>query len=214
MLIDLHVHTIAGSWDSLLRPDDLIVKAREIGLDAITITEHGKCNMGALEQLRKEHGFPVLGGMEVSTDIGDILVFGLGNFDVGYMEATKLRQLVTAQGGIMIAAHPFRRDFSPVGYGSFNPLKSISLEEACKRPLLKLVDALEAANGGSTKEEVLFSLQVMEKLGMCGTGGSDCHTISTVGLCATEFTVQITSETDIVEAIKKGACRPIDRRRH
>jgi hypothetical protein len=203
-----------GSWDSMLGPHDLIKTAQERGLDGVTITEHGVQDVAALEQLKEEHDFLILGGVEVSTDLGDILVFGMGDFDVGYMEAPKLREMVLEAGGIMVAAHPFRRDFSPVGYHSHNPAQEINIEEACGRPIFELVDALEAANGGSTREEVLFSFQVMERLNMGGTGGSDAHTTRAVGDCVTRFDVELATEADLVEAIRNGACQPIDRRNH
>ena len=214
MFIDLHVHTTLGSWDSTLHPPELIKKAREIGLDGVCITEHGKRDTDALQKLREEHDFLILSGVEVSTDLGDILVFGMDDFDKGYMEANDLRELVVQTGGVMVAAHPFRRDFSPVGYGTFNPALSVDLQEVCSRPIFELVEAVEVANGGSLQEEVLFSFEVIEKLGLCGTGGSDAHTANSLGKCVTEFTMEIATEADIIEAIRKGACRPVDRRKH
>lgn len=214
MIIDLHIHTTLGSWDSLLEPDELVKKARLIGLDGVTITEHGIHDVETVKRLREEHDFLILGGVEVCTELGDILVFGVGEFDKGYMEASELRELAARTGSIMVAAHPFRRDFSPVGYRSNNPAQEISLEEACRRPIFELVDAIEVANGGSTEEEVLFSFQVMERLGMCGTGGSDAHTDRGVGDCVTEFQVGPANETELMEAIRTKNCRPVDRRKH
>lgn len=212
MLVDLHVHTTMGSWDSMLHPHDLVEKAREIGLDGVTITEHGRHDVEALEQLKEQHDLLILGGVEVSTDLGDILVYGLGDFDVGYMAAEELRELVHQAKGVMVAAHPFRRDFSPVGYRADNPALEISLEEACRRPIFGLVEAIEVANGGSTRDEVFFSFQIMERLGRSGIGGSDAHTANNVGSCVTEFMVELATEADLIEAIRAGACRPIDRR--
>ncbi|MCL6646022.1 MAG: PHP domain-containing protein, partial [Dehalococcoidia bacterium] len=40
MLIDIHSHTWPRSHDSVLNPDDLIVRAKAAGLDAIVFTEH------------------------------------------------------------------------------------------------------------------------------------------------------------------------------
>ena len=41
MLIDLHVHTNISSRCSSLMPEELVDKARELGLDAVCVTEHG-----------------------------------------------------------------------------------------------------------------------------------------------------------------------------
>jgi histidinol phosphatase-like PHP family hydrolase len=40
-LIDLHTHSLAGSSDSVIPPDDLVARARRVGLDGVCITEHG-----------------------------------------------------------------------------------------------------------------------------------------------------------------------------
>ena len=40
MIIDLHNHTYPKSDDSFISPDELIIKAKDIGLDGICLTEH------------------------------------------------------------------------------------------------------------------------------------------------------------------------------
>ena len=39
--IDLHVHTNWGSSDSGLSPQELVTEAKNVGLDAVCVTEHG-----------------------------------------------------------------------------------------------------------------------------------------------------------------------------
>ena len=38
---DLHVHTVKGSTDSGLLPEQLIVEAKRIGLNGVFLSEHG-----------------------------------------------------------------------------------------------------------------------------------------------------------------------------
>ena len=40
MLLDLHNHTWPRSHDSVLDPDDLVARAKGLGLDGICLTEH------------------------------------------------------------------------------------------------------------------------------------------------------------------------------
>ena len=90
-------------------PDQLIKRAKEIGLDGVCITEHNQLwGQETIERLRHKHDFLVIGGVEVSTDCGDVLVFGLHRSvrDVFYLQ--DLKKMVTDANAVMILAHPFR----------------------------------------------------------------------------------------------------------
>ncbi len=77
MVFDLHIHTNPGSGDSFILYNDLVPWARNAGLDGICVTEHGWEKTGVAERLSQEYDFVILEGIEVSTDLGDILVYGL-----------------------------------------------------------------------------------------------------------------------------------------
>ena len=75
MLIDLHAHTWPRSHDSVLNPDDLVVRAKQAGLDAICFTEHDTVwDQQSIDELRAKHDFLVLSGVEISTDDGHIII--------------------------------------------------------------------------------------------------------------------------------------------
>ena len=40
MLIDLHTHTAPKSYDALQTPEELVLEAKGLGLDALCLTEH------------------------------------------------------------------------------------------------------------------------------------------------------------------------------
>ena len=53
-------------------------------------------------------GVLILRGMEVTTDLGHIGVFGLERYVGGIYRLAELRRVADAAGGILVANHPFR----------------------------------------------------------------------------------------------------------
>jgi len=213
MIIDLHIHTTLGSDDSIIDPDGLIEEAKARGLDGVCITEHGNQRPSGLKELARRHNFPVFGGIEASTELGDILIFGLESYPRHIHRAIDIRELVLREGGVMIAAHPFRYDFPKIWDGSgARPRKRITLEEACNRPLFKLVEAMEVINGWATEEDVHFAQLVCQHLGLAGTGGSDAHSLPEIGRCVTIFEDRIRTEQELITALKSRQYRAWDNR--
>ncbi|MFQ5924719.1 MAG: CehA/McbA family metallohydrolase [Dehalococcoidia bacterium] len=197
MIIDLHTHTRFGSNCSYLHPEELVQRAKQLGLDGVCITEHDLCWEGeALQTLSQENGILVIGGVEVSTDVGQVLIFGVHQLFWRIGSARELRELIDREGGAMIACHPFR--------GDMFPNKAPTIEEVCNRDIFKLVDAAEVFNGGATSTELNFSSQVLSKLKLKGVGGSDAHAVHTIGRCVTIFQRRISSEQDLVDELKAG----------
>ena len=204
-IIDLHVHTSIGSPCSSAPVDDLIEEAKKIGLNGICLTDHNHVwEPEALEALRRKHGFLILGGNEITTDQGDILVFGLERNIQGIIRVEALREEVLEAGGMMIVAHPFR------GFLVFDAAQlGLTPETAMERRLFKYVDAVEVLNSKVTQEENDFAAKVAGALGMPGTGGSDAHDVKEVGIYATSFPGTIKDERELVEALKGGDYVPI-----
>jgi predicted metal-dependent phosphoesterase TrpH len=205
MTIDLHVHTYPASPCSSASVDALIEEAKRIGLDGICLTDHNHVwDPTEVEGLRQKHGFLILRGNEITTNQGDVLVFGLHRDIEGIIDLTKLRREAEEAGGFMILAHPFR-GFLVVGVDQ----AGLTPEKAMERPLFHYVDAVEVLNGKVTEKENAFALRVTEGLGLPGTGGSDAHEVAEVGMYATEFYEAIESEQDLIEALKKGDYSPV-----
>lgn len=203
MKVDLHNHTREGSIDAVTDPDLLVEIARARGLDGICITEHGKTKTPLAETLRRRHGFLVLAGMEVSTELGDLLVFGVDAIPRQLITARQVREFVAAKGGVVVAAHPYRWDLSPKPWiGPRDP--DLTIEKALAAPLVTLVDAMEAANGWATTLDVEFTCEVARRAGLAVTGGSDAHGPNEIGRCFTVFEDDIRDESDLVRALKSG----------
>lgn len=200
IVIDMHVHTNPASPCSTVSVDDLISEAKRIGLDGICLTDHNHVwDPGALEDLRQRHGFLILGGNEITTNQGDMLVFGLEREIRGIIKLEELREMVLIAEGFIIVAHPFR-GFLTFGVGELG----LTPEEAMERSFFKYVDAVEVLNGKVTTKENAFASKVAEGLGLPTTGGSDAHEVVEVGLYATRFSVSIRDEKGLLEALKTG----------
>jgi len=208
MKIDLHTHTVYGSGCSHINPSELVKQAKEVGLDGVCITEHNQLwDPERIQKLARKHNFVVIGGVEVLTDCGEILVFGLHESVRWVRYAEELKKMVDRAGGVMIAAHPFRGHRLILDSEAL-PTDGIDVETGCTFPILRYVDAIEAFNGWAYRREWQFTLAVGKRLGLKGTGGSDAHKLLQTGVCYTIFERQIRSEQDLVTELKAGRFTP------
>jgi predicted metal-dependent phosphoesterase TrpH len=205
MTIDLHVHTSDASPCSSAPVDAIIDEAKRIGLDGICLTDHNYIwDPEVVEDLQQRHGFLVLRGNEITTDQGDMVVFGFHKDIKGIIKLEELRAEVSKVGGFMIVAHPFR-GFLTFGIGQLG----LTPEKAMARPLFESVDAVEVLNSKSTAKENDFAAKVALGLNLPATGGSDAHEVSEVGIFATRFHQGLKDERELVEALKAGDTSPI-----
>ncbi|RJP34514.1 MAG: PHP domain-containing protein [Actinobacteria bacterium] len=199
MLVDLHVHTAVSSPCSQIDPTLLIEVASDMGLDAVCVTEHEEMEGAEMtRRLGAEAGFPVFRGVEVYTELGDMLVFGL--YRASFPLRTPFAELlseVRGAGGAIIPCHPCR--------GSLGFHHTLGEEQADF--LLASVDAIETRNGGSSPESNSAAESYAEKYGLPGVGGSDAHFLMQVGRCLTVFERDIEGEAQLVDEIKAGRCR-------
>lgn len=197
------------SGDSIVRPDNLVEFARAAGLDGICITEHGRTKSALAAEVARRHSFLVIGGLEMGTEWGDVLIFGLDALPHHIYRAVDIAAYVHSRGGVMIAAHPFRNESRQM----LKERSRAAVDIACQRKIFTLVSAMEAANGFSTEDEVSFALEVSKGTGLRSTGGSDAHAAQEIGLCATAFDEVIRDEADFIAALKDGVhCCAVDKR--
>lgn len=207
-LIDLHTHTQPLSHDSAITPDELVDAAKHAGLDGVCLTEHDFFwEPDKAADLARRHGFLVIPGVEVNTEFGHILVFGLDRFVFGMHRLHELSQLVRRAGGAMVFAHPYRRQlpFELKHEGDW----SEALARAMANQAHDHVDAIEVYNGRGTGRENDFSQEIRRSAALPATAGSDSHQLSDIGACATEFEREITGLPDLIAELKAGRCRPV-----
>jgi predicted metal-dependent phosphoesterase TrpH len=207
--VDVHLHTSRGSSDSNLAPKDLVARANEIGIGAVCITEHDTMwemrDMPELADLTSDDGVRFLRGMEVTTDMGHIGVFGLPRYVGGIYKLAELRKVIDVEGGILIANHPFRYKLDP-RFSFINPdhepIDPNFPERAAKLEIFKMVDAIEVLNGACSEEENVFALKVARILGIAEVAGSDSHSAGSIGCVTTLLEDPIVDERGLIEQIK------------
>ena len=209
--VDLHLHTTRGSADSNLSPKDLIERARAIGIGAVCITEHDNIwDLKEIAAIATDAGVLCLRGMEVTTEMGHIGVFGLSEYVGGIYKLRELRKVVDGLGGIMVANHPFRYKLDP-RFSFINedhePIDPTHPERAAKLEIFRVCDAVEALNGACSEEENLFALKVARTLGLAEVAGSDSHSANSVGFVTTLLPSPVRTERELIDAIKARTTR-------
>jgi len=199
MWIDCHCHT-KFSNDNWLEPLDLVRRARELGLDGLAVTEHHSIEASeSVARIGQEEGLLVLRGVEISTDHGHLLVFGLSDDSWNiwgrnnYIPLRELIERANALGAICVPAHPFRDIGLPSLLDAVLDLDGIA--------------AVETHNGGNLDHVNELAMTASGILGLPGLGGSDCHKRNAVGRCATEFFQPVQDMASFIAAVRSGACR-------
>ena len=153
-----------------------------------------------------------LRGMEVTTDMGHVGVFGLERYVGGIYKLAELRSVIDLEGGILIANHPFRYKLDP----RFSFINPDSRADRCEpirsaRPscrIFELVDAIEVLNGACCEDENVFALKVARHLGKAEVAGSDSHSAGSVGCVTTLFEGPIKDERDLIEQSEPSDAAP------
>ncbi len=199
MKIDLHVHTTVSSPCSLIHPRRAIEWARAVGLDAICVTEHDEiAGAEVTSELGRQLGFPVFRGIEIYTEFGDMLVFGLYEDAPGWKTPfADLLEACRAQGAVIAPAHSCRVT---------GELERIHGPDKVTW-LMSNVDAIETHNGGCTAGGNEGAAHLARIHRLPGIGGSDAHHEFQVGRCYTVFEDDIRTDADLVAAIRAGRCR-------
>jgi hypothetical protein len=160
--------------------------ARERGLEGVCLTEHDRpWPADELARLRARHDFPVFAAIEVSTDLGHVLAFGLR----GAVSASAATLFSTAQhdGALLYLAHPARDGLLKV-----------------TRDTVECFRSVEAINGSDSRLQNLAATGLAKGFPHPGIGGSDAHTAAEAGRAATRFPHAITGDESLVEALRAG----------
>lgn len=203
-VFDIHLHTDYYSGCSVISPQQLIQRAIQMRLDGIAITEHGirwpDDRFNQLRRLADPYNLILINGQEVHTYSpqngmeGEFLVFGVKKSMGSDFSAQELVARVHGEGGILIAAHPYKwsRHGRQRYYGAGDRVYELKL------------DGLELYHPHHDEESLQKVRRAMEKLGLPGTGGSDAHQPHVIGCCVTIFAEQVRSEEDFIREIRAG----------
>jgi predicted metal-dependent phosphoesterase TrpH len=198
-VFDLHAHSSDHSRDSGVRVAKLAEQAAARGLDGVVLTEHNATwSADELSVLSERHEVRLLPGMEIGTDVGHVLVYGLDRFRPELLEIDTLRRIVTAEGAAMALAHPMR----PFHGG----------QHAAREHYEQWFDAVETINGDHADTEGGPFEQLTSKLGIGAIGGSDVHSAQAVGRAVTTFEAAVESIEDLVDQLRGAVSRPRDLR--
>jgi predicted metal-dependent phosphoesterase TrpH len=197
--IDLHIHTRLGG-DSLIAPEEIVERAREVGLDAVCITEHHSYDLSEpVDEISRIADFPIFRGMEYRADNGHVLIYGVrvsrGNLPSG-LPVQKAVDWVQKNGGVAIPAHPYQHSLTGQFMGD---------------DILKIsgLFALEALNGSVSPEGNRRAQEAAKRLQINGIGGSDAHGLQVMGKAYTCFPAAVTSMEELVAALKDENYFPV-----
>ena len=187
MLIDLHTHTMHLSTDSGLTLERLLTRAQGRGLDGVCLTEHNALwNQQELEEKAAHYHLAVFRGMEINTEYGHILAFGLPGYRLEMIRLERLVRLVEEHQGALVLPHPDRRTAASV---------------LAWKDVARDFHAIETFNGGGSNGYSTVA-PLAANLGLGTTGGSDAHSSDVVGSCVTRFQVPIHTEEELVRELR------------
>jgi len=198
-LCDPHIHTTFS--DGRHSPREVVDRASGLpSLDIIAITDHD-CIEGALEAVQHAEArgtaLRVIVGEEVSSRDGHILGLFLRELVSPGMSALDTILAIHEQGGLAIAAHPFRR-----------PGREGVAALAASLPF----DAVEVLNGAPTPRARAANHRAarIDLRGRAVTAGSDAHIKEMVARCCTAYPGA--GPLDFREAIRHARTRAVRRR--
>ena len=205
MIIDLHAHSIKSD-DGRAKVENYCkwIRTRELPLDGFVLTEHRQFDDESdYSTLGEEYGLLILKGSEVETEYGHVLVFGVtpdlvNSFDFASISLplAKVIEECEKHHAVPVPCHPGR---PRVGMAAH--LEEFGIPEGVK--------IVEIYNGGSRNNEDEIACTLASEQGYAGIAGSDAHIVSHIGRCATQFTDQIRSMQDLVEALQNNAFEAI-----
>lgn len=209
MEADLHIHTNRYSGCSNIEPAQALKRAKQVGLGAIALTEHGiRWPDDEIEKLLKRCGVKdllVIPGQEVACYSesgkfqGEFLVFGYPESLGSNKSAQRVIALVHSEGGVVIAAHPFKKLKNGSGYYG-SGLATCEFE----------VDGLEIEHPSYDDRSRSLACEMMKSLNIVGLGSSDAHDLNAIGICRTVFETDIDSVVSLAAQIRSKQIKTIN----
>jgi predicted metal-dependent phosphoesterase TrpH len=166
MKIDFHIHTY-HSYDSIMKPRQILKRARKRKLDGIVVCDHNTVQ-GALEvaRINKDPEFVVIVGAEIATNAGDITGIFLHK-EIQSREVNAVIDEIRAQGGKVILNHPYKgHDLSLIDFSK--------------------IDFIEGYNSRLNTDNNQKAIQLAQQWNIPVIAGSDAHLYGEIANCWTE----------------------------
>jgi len=194
---ELHSHTRAS--DGYPTPEEAVKLARAKGLSVLSITDHDTFRGSSLAMRIARILAPnvpiILPGIEVRTELGDILVYCSEPHPSAPKDVESLREWASENNCVMIAAHPFHPARHSLGKRIYD--------------ILDILDGLEVWNSRGIPVFNYKAIKLGEELsGKVLTSGSDAHVPREYGVSPTIFLEPVESVEDALEAVRKGRVKP------
>ena len=208
MLIDLHAHTAPRSNCSRTTLEELVDTARAHGLDALCITEHDvRWPDDELADASRLLDFPLIPGVELTTDVGHVLAFGplRKPLWMGYSLAELVEECEHSDTALVLP-HPLRRFAGEraIKGGRMPPTAA----EIVVLPQWEMVHAIEAASTQTTPLEHTLTAAALAELPRPAVAASDAHGPGVACAFATEIDGAVHTAQDLARAIRAGHVRP------
>jgi len=198
---DLHIHSCYSNgyfknfppWVAST-PKQILEKAKKVGLKVVAIADHDSLK-GSQEAAKLASGFGVIvvPACEITSLEGHILAYGIKKEIPKKLKASKTINLIHKQGGLAVAAHPFRVRL-PIfdGIGLYRLVFCLPF------------DGLEVANASQPLKANKIALKAIRNDGLrvAQVGGSDSHVLDFIGYGRTIFKNKIKTADDVLQAIR------------
>ena len=214
---EMHLHTSWCSGCAVSTGREYVLDAKEKGYTGIILTNHFyhgntcidrkipwsdfaqayKDDYLAAKKAGDEYGIEVLFGLEEGYGGGkETLIYGIdpdliiNTPEFQHMNIDEMSAFVRANGGFIACAHPFRAR----GY----------ITDPRKEPNAEIFDAVESYNVGNTEEDNELAEEFCKKTGLPRISGGDVHSTNGFGRAGLAFYERITTNEQLVEALKQG----------
>ncbi len=195
-LFDLHMHS-RYSFDGVMSPAHIVRLARRRGLAGIAVSDHNSLAGGLrARDANRDPDFLVVVGMEVATEVGDILGLFLSKEIISRQSLDVVAE-IHAQGGLAILPHPYAH------HQNLTPT------------LLSQLDGVEIYNGRDKRDySAQTQAEFVQPYGLATVANSDAHLYWEIGRACTEVALDRLDANALREAIVARRCSPVRRAEH
>ncbi|MEE9323300.1 MAG: PHP domain-containing protein [Candidatus Aenigmarchaeota archaeon] len=191
MKFELHCHSCYSKGvkipcEGLAKPEEIIRKAKGIGLSGIAITDHRTTKAWAsASKEAKKQGIIFIPGVELQTSEGHLIALGITEPVENFLGVEESIGRIHEAGGIAVAPHPF--DLRGEGLGNL----------AFKADAVEIFNSMNIDKIGNR-----FTLSKFKNSGIPRVVGSDAHTLEMIGQ---SLNIMEAGDVDsVLKAILKG----------